>query len=118
MKSYVEFAEGLIAWIICFLKNSDSGIDESNLFYLITEDGKKVFVKKLGLKREKVYYWTVLFDNNYCSFGVIIRVNYGDIDFYKLCKIYIVFETEVCDREALNQILGKVLVAANVALYW
>ena len=57
-------------------------VDKLDFFHSITKDGKKVFLKKLCLKTKKeVYYWTVLFDN--CYFGLIIRSNNADIDFYR-----------------------------------
>lgn len=37
------------------------------------------------LKTEKVYYWTILFDKNYC-YGVITHLNNALIDFNKFCK--------------------------------
>lgn len=59
--------------------------DESNFFHSINEDGKKLFFEKIMLKTEKVYYWTILFDKNYC-YGVITHLNNALIDFNKFCK--------------------------------
>ena len=56
MQSFVEFAKGLMNRKILFSKISMFSklhIDKLDYFQSITKDGKKVFLKKLCLKRKK-----------------------------------------------------------------